>query len=104
MNEENKSEHVESTSLIPKIENEDILIGSLKSNIQPKTEEPKQSPKNDNDITGFTDEDHKINKSFKASVVPREDEVPEKPSSLDLDDVPKIEHVPESDDNNDSKF
>ena len=104
LNEDNKSEHVESTSLIPKIENEDILIGSLKSNIQPKTEEPKQSPKNDNDITGFTDEDHKINKSFKASVVPREDEVPEKPSKLDLDDVPKIEHVPESDDNKDSKF
>ena len=103
LNEENKSDKIELMSLIPKIENDDILIESLKSNIRPRTEEPKQSPKNENEIPGFTDEDHKINQSFKVSVVPSEDDVPEKPYSLDLDDIPKIEHVPESENELDSK-
>ena len=103
LNEENKSDKIELMSLIPKIENDDILIESLKSNIQLRTGEPKQSPKNENEIAGFTVEDHKINKSFKASVIPSDDNVPEKPSSLDLDDIPKIEHVPEIENELDSK-
>lgn len=82
---------------------DDILIESTRSHI-PKIDPEKVIEEAQMvDDQGFTDEDHKVNKSFKASDSQQEDSIPEKPLSPDVEGIPKIEHVTESDDVSESK-
>lgn len=82
----------------------EILLESSKVNIikSARVERENRLHVGEIDPAAFTEEDHRVNKSQTSDVLDV-DKVPEKPFSLDVEGIPKIEHIPESDDLIDSK-
>lgn len=81
----------------------DFILLESKQNNKTIDDEEKRSTLNEDYAPGFTTNENEINKNVNFSEGFNEDVVPSKPSSLDVDDIPKIDFVPEADDMNDSK-
>ena len=81
----------------------DFILLESKQNNKTIDDEEKRSTLNEDHAPGFTTNENEINKNVNFSEGFNEDVVPSKPSSLDVDDIPKIDFVPEADDMNDSK-
>ena len=86
------------------IDGREILIQSNKANLKPVDNDKNEAVTKPEETPGFSEKDLEKNKSFQATELD-EDKVPEKPTTaLDVDDIPKIEHVPEVIDSDESKF
>lgn len=86
------------------IDGREILLQSNKSNLRPIRNDKTEEYHKLEETPGFSDKDLEKNRSFQATEL-EEDKVPEKPTTaLDVEGIPKIEHVPESIDSDDSKF
>ena len=82
----------------------DFILLESKQNNRAMDEDEKRSTLNEDQMPGFTMQESTTNKINSFPDETNEDVVPSKPSSLDVDDIPKIDFVPESEDASDSKI